>query len=344
MMDKQPGSHSEEATLDALYRDVIFEHYRRPHNKGPVDDAQIVTKGNNPVCGDRVTVYGKIGPDGRLEHVGFDGKGCAICMACSSMMTEAVRGKTLEEAEAISDKFKKMMRNEEPFEAPAEVPDMEALEGVRKFSVRVKCATLAWTTLRNGIVEYNAKAKVHDHAYAHGYDHAHDEGKVMTDTTSASNVPNSSGMPAAPAPVPQPTVVPEPIPAASAQPAPASVAAAPASAPANPQSSIANPQSSTVEQLRDALKDIYDPEIPINIVDLGLIYKLETNDGVVNVDMTLTSPHCPIGDQIKGRVVEVLAAQPGVKSVSANLVFDPLWTKEHMTFDGKLQASMLGFM
>src|SRR4029077_6006149 len=120
-----------------LYRDVIFEHYRRPHNKGVIDGAQIVTKGNNPVCGDRVTIYGKV-RDGKLEDVRFDGKGCAICIASSSMMTEAVRGKSLEEAGKVSDHFKAMMRNEVPFEVPADIPDMEALEGVRKFSVRVK--------------------------------------------------------------------------------------------------------------------------------------------------------------------------------------------------------------
>ena len=150
-----PKSHQEEQGLDSLYRDVIFEHYRRPHNKGPLDDAQIVTKGNNPVCGDRVTIYGHI-KDGKLDRIHFDGKGCAICIASSSMMTEAVTGKSLEEAGKITDHFKAMMRNETPFEPPAEVPDLEALEGVRKFSVRVKCATLAWTTLKNGIVAYQA--------------------------------------------------------------------------------------------------------------------------------------------------------------------------------------------
>ncbi|MFH0940091.1 MAG: SUF system NifU family Fe-S cluster assembly protein [Planctomycetota bacterium] len=150
-------THHEEDNLDALYRDVIFEHYRRPRNKGPVPGAQIVTKGDNPLCGDRVTVFGKVDSDGKLAQIGFDGQGCAICMACSSMMTEAVKGKTLEETVRNCEHFKKMMRNEAPFEAPEEVPDMEALEGVRKFPVRVKCATLAWTTLQNGILRYEAE-------------------------------------------------------------------------------------------------------------------------------------------------------------------------------------------
>jgi nitrogen fixation protein NifU and related proteins len=153
-----PGmkTHHEEQGLDGLYRDVIFEHYRRPHHKGVIPDAQIVTKGNNPVCGDRVTVYGKVGADGKLESVCFDGKGCAICMASCSLMTEAVKHKSLDEASRLGDHFKAMMRNEAPFEVPPDVPDLEALEGVRKFSVRVKCATLPWTTLKNGIVAYQA--------------------------------------------------------------------------------------------------------------------------------------------------------------------------------------------
>src|SRR5476651_819846 len=122
-------SHREEQGLDSLYRDVIFEHYRRPHNKGVIDGAQIVTKGNNPVCGDRVTIYAKV-KDGKIDDVHFDGKGCAICMASSSMMTEAIKGKSLDDAGKISDNFKAMMRNEAPFAVPPEVPDLEALEGV----------------------------------------------------------------------------------------------------------------------------------------------------------------------------------------------------------------------
>jgi nitrogen fixation NifU-like protein len=157
-----PDEHSEEQNLDSLYRDVLFEHYRHPHNKGELAGAEIVTKGNNPVCGDKVVVYGKLNAAGKLDRVCFDGKGCAICMASSSMMTDAVRGKSLEEASALTDRFKQMMRDEAPFEVPDEVPDLEALAGVKKFPVRVKCATLAWTTLRNGIVAYQAGQKASD--------------------------------------------------------------------------------------------------------------------------------------------------------------------------------------
>lgn len=154
-----PDGHDEEQNLDSLYRDVLFEHYRHPHNKGGLEGAEIVTKGNNPVCGDKVIIYGKLDDTGKLGRVCFDGKGCAICMASSSMMTEAVRGKSLDEASELTDRFKQMMRDEIPFEVPEDVPDLEALVGVKKFPVRVKCATLAWTTLRNGILSYRAGQK-----------------------------------------------------------------------------------------------------------------------------------------------------------------------------------------
>ena len=101
----------------------------------------------------------------------------------------------------------------------------------------------------------------------------------------------------------------------------------------------------SLDDMREAMKEIFDPEIPINIVDLGLIYKLEeSEEGKVAVEMTLTSPHCPVGDQLKARVSDVVTKQKGVTAVNVNLVFEPPWTKEKMTFEGKLQASMLGIM
>ena len=126
----------------------------------------------------------------------------------------------------------------------------------------------------------------------------------------------------------------------STTPAPATAPAASTAAPAP----ASNGAVATNDEMRDAMKEIFDPEIPINIVDLGLIYKLEEKEGSVNVEMTLTSPHCPVGDQLKARVNEVLAKQKGVKAVNVNIIFVPPWTKEMLTFEGKLQASMLGIM
>jgi nitrogen fixation NifU-like protein len=151
-----PEPHDEERHLDSLYRDVLFDHYRRPHNRGPLEGAQIVTRGNNPICGDRITVYGKLDGHDCMEQVSFEGRACAICTASASMMTEAVRGKPLDAAGDLARQFKEMMRGERPFQAPPEVPDLEALSGVMKFPVRIKCATLPWTTLANGILAYRA--------------------------------------------------------------------------------------------------------------------------------------------------------------------------------------------
>jgi metal-sulfur cluster biosynthetic enzyme len=97
------------------------------------------------------------------------------------------------------------------------------------------------------------------------------------------------------------------------------------------------------EEIQNALKEIYDPEIPINIVDLGLVYKAaETAPGKVRVEFTLTTPGCPIGDEIKQRIREAVGRLQGVVEVDPELVWDPPWTKEMLTADGRLQASMLG--
>lgn len=161
--------HNEEQKLDELYREVVFEHYRRPRNKEALPDAEIVAKGYNPLCGDKITVYGELsaaageggkgGKGGkRFQRICFDGQGCAICIASASLMTETVRGKTTAEAEEMADDFKAMLRDEKEFVAPENMPDLEALVGVKKFPVRVKCATLAWTTLKNGILKWRGDA------------------------------------------------------------------------------------------------------------------------------------------------------------------------------------------
>jgi nitrogen fixation NifU-like protein len=149
----------EEANLDELYREVLFEHYRRPHHRGALEGAQIAARGHNPLCGDQISVYGRLDALNRLAEVTFEGKACAICTASASLMTDIVRGCDLAQAEEWTERFKKMMRGEAAFAAPAEFPDLEALVGVKKFPVRIKCATLPWTTLRNGILAHRAGLK-----------------------------------------------------------------------------------------------------------------------------------------------------------------------------------------
>jgi nitrogen fixation NifU-like protein len=139
--------------LEELYREIILEHYTRPRNRGRLDPADIVVEGANPSCGDEISVYARV-EDGVIQDVRFEGRGCSISQASASMMTEQVRGKSLQEVKALIEEFKGMMQGR-----PAEegrLGDLVALQGVRRFPVRVKCATLAWMALLQGVQEYES--------------------------------------------------------------------------------------------------------------------------------------------------------------------------------------------
>ncbi|HYM69736.1 MAG TPA: SUF system NifU family Fe-S cluster assembly protein [bacterium] len=131
-------------SLDDLYRDVILDHYSHPRNKGVAEPADAVRDGANPLCGDEIRVSLRV-RGGVVEDVQFEGKGCSISQASASMMTELVKGKRVEDARRAIDAFKAMMRGGEA--PPDGLGDLESLQGVRKFPVRVKCATLSWITL-----------------------------------------------------------------------------------------------------------------------------------------------------------------------------------------------------
>lgn len=135
-----------EPELNDLYRDIILDHYRRPRNRGKLAKADASGEGYNPLCGDEVTLELVLG-NGRVKQVMFDGKGCSISQASTSMLTEVITGKTIAEVRKVIDYFKRMMTKDQP--AAPELGDLEALEGVRKFPVRIKCATLAWNVLQD---------------------------------------------------------------------------------------------------------------------------------------------------------------------------------------------------
>ncbi|WP_334144534.1 Fe-S cluster assembly sulfur transfer protein SufU [Rhabdothermincola sp.] len=153
--------------LEDLYREIILDHYRNPRNRGelPVPPAHRV-EGFNPLCGDEIVVYLDIDDQGRIDDIRISGQGCSISQSSASMMSSAVKGKTVDEVRDLTRAFKAMMSiHESSLEGdgegegePAEVPDvklgdLEALRGVVKFPVRIKCATLAWNTLAQGIDE-----------------------------------------------------------------------------------------------------------------------------------------------------------------------------------------------
>lgn len=141
--------------LDQLYRSVIMDHYKNPRNKGMIEDGTLTVDMNNPTCGDRIRIT--LDVDGNVvKDAKFDGEGCSISMSSASMMTEAIKGKTLDEALAIGDEFSKMMLGED-YDIPEEDGDIEALSGVSQFPARIKCATLTWKALEKGVKDSESK-------------------------------------------------------------------------------------------------------------------------------------------------------------------------------------------
>jgi len=132
--------------LRDLYQEVILDHNRRPRNFGHLAGANRSAEGFNPLCGDRLTLYLKL-VDGVIEDVRFEGTGCAISTASASLMTEALRGKTEEEAQALFEGFHALLTAGDGADAAVPLGKLEVLSGVREFPVRVKCATLAWHVL-----------------------------------------------------------------------------------------------------------------------------------------------------------------------------------------------------
>lgn len=135
--------------LRDLYQEVILDHGKHPRNFRHPEDATAQARGNNPLCGDQLTVYLKLDADGRVQDAAFEGRGCAISMASASMMTELVRGKSEDEARRLFDSFHRMCTGDEPAtDTDIDVLDkLRVLSGVRDYPTRVKCATLPWHTL-----------------------------------------------------------------------------------------------------------------------------------------------------------------------------------------------------
>jgi len=137
--------------LEDLYREIILDHYKNPRNRGVLAPPAVRAEVHNPLCGDEIEVYLNV-QDGIVADVKISGQGCSISQSSASMMSAAVKGKKVDDVRALVSRFKTMMSIEEG-EADTSVPlgDLEALQGVVKFPVRIKCAVLAWNTLAEGL-------------------------------------------------------------------------------------------------------------------------------------------------------------------------------------------------
>ena len=150
--------------LEDLYREIILDHYRTPRNRGELDPPAVRAEGHNPLCGDEIQVYLDVA-DGVVADIKVSGQGCSISQSSASMMSQAVKGKSLREVHALVRRFKGMMSIED-LEADGDddavevkLGDLEALQGVVKFPVRIKCATLSWNTLLAAIAELPAESR-----------------------------------------------------------------------------------------------------------------------------------------------------------------------------------------
>jgi nitrogen fixation NifU-like protein len=141
-------------TTEDLSREIILDHYQNPRNRGRLDNPTLANRGHNPLCGDEVELWLTIDDaNERIREITFSGRGCSISQASASMMTEVVKGQTLEAAEAAVQRFTQRMANRAP--PPQELDEeLDALQGVKKYPARVKCALLPWTTLRETVDLY----------------------------------------------------------------------------------------------------------------------------------------------------------------------------------------------
>jgi nitrogen fixation protein NifU and related proteins len=143
-----------DSALRELYQEVILDHSRHPRHYGALENASHKAEGYNPLCGDRVTVYLNLGEDDRVADIKFEGKGCAISQASASMMTDMLKGRTAAQADRLMQGFLHLVKGEDASDLPEDDRErLEVMGGISQFPMRVKCATLAWHTYKNAVVE-----------------------------------------------------------------------------------------------------------------------------------------------------------------------------------------------
>ena len=271
---------------DDLYRDIILEHFRNPRSQGRLDHPTLISHGMNPFCGDEleltVALEGETIRDLRVQP-----KGCSISQASASMMTEALKGKSIREAEELAHRFKAVMLEGASLDPGPEMEDLQALEGVKKYPVRIKCAILSWNTFLEGLAAHRKGKKEATHVEG-------EEGEKKSLTAGAEG-------------------------------------SAATRLRAEVQAEQAAPScDSPEEQVRGALRKVIDPELNLNVLDLGLIYGIDIQGGAVKVTYTLTSPGCPLGPVIKGQMQSALMNLGWVKEVHTDLAWNPPWDPKTM--------------
>ena len=143
--------------LNDLYEEIIIDHYRNPRNNEELENPDAEIEADNPFCGDEVKIQLKF-QDGRVDEIGVTGRGCAISQSSASLLSESAEGRTQGELSRATDLVRRMMRNESLTEEEQdELGDIEALRGVRKYPVRIKCALLSWAALQDALESYEQR-------------------------------------------------------------------------------------------------------------------------------------------------------------------------------------------
>jgi nitrogen fixation NifU-like protein len=143
--------------FDELYKEVVLDHCRRPRNFGELPDADAHVHGDNPSCGDEITLHVKFGANNDISDVAFTGSGCSLCMASASMMTQKIKQRPTADAEALWTSLHGLLTDEVEPEPDDKLGELQVLQGVRKFPMRVKCATLPWQALRQAFADKKLK-------------------------------------------------------------------------------------------------------------------------------------------------------------------------------------------
>ena len=155
MVRRQERDRNQMEGLEDLYQEIILDHHRNPRNHRLLEQPDLEAKGFNPFCGDQVTLTAMLDSHGQISAIGLSGQGCAISQASASIMGELLKGKTLAEAQVLSGLFHAVMQGKEPTAEDEEaLGELAALEGVKRFPVRIKCALLGWSTLEDAIAEH----------------------------------------------------------------------------------------------------------------------------------------------------------------------------------------------
>jgi nitrogen fixation NifU-like protein len=273
--------------LEQIYQDVILDHYKHPQHRGLREPFGAQVYHLNPVCGDEVTLRVALSDDGEhIADVSYDGQGCSISQAATSVLTEQVIGQSVGQAIKIVTAFTEMVSSRGTVAGDEDVlGDGIAFAGVAKYPARVKCALLGWMAFKDALAQ--ASAEKHALAQATG-----DFEEVKMSETAA-------------------------------------------------------PDNELLADIEEAMRDVVDPELGINVVDLGLVYGLNLEEGeegtVALIDMTLTSPACPLTDVIEDQSRSALIGTGLVDELRINWVWNPPWGPDKITDDGRDQLRALGF-